>query len=215
MGIAKGFFITFEGIEGSGKSTQIASLSSFLKKKITKKVFLTREPGGTKISEKIRKLVIDDLDKKSNPLTELFLLFAARAEHYDLIKDFLSKGYIVLCDRYVDSTIAYQHYNGSIKLEVIRYLQKLIDKNKKPDLTFLLDVDPLITKFRISKRKKVLDRFDRESLSTMRIIKKGFLKIAKSNKKRVKIISEKLSIKEVQKKIQYIALSHIKNAKYK
>ena len=215
MGISKGFFVTFEGIEGSGKSTQIAELSSFLKKKITKKVFLTREPGGTKISEKIRKLVIDDLDKKSNPLTELFLLFAARAEHYDLIKDFLSKGYIVLCDRYVDSTIAYQHYNGSIKLEVIRYLQKLIDKNKKPDLTFLLDVDPLITKFRISKRKKVLDRFDRESLSTMRIIKKGFLKIAKSNKKRVKIISEKLSIKEVQKKIQYIALSHIKNAKYK
>ena len=215
MGISKGFFVTFEGIEGSGKSTQIAELSSFLKKKITKKVFLTREPGGTKISEKIRKLVIDDLDKKSNPLTELFLLFAARAEHYDLIKDFLSKGYIVLCDRYVDSTIAYQHYNGSIKLEVIRDLQKLIDKNKKPDLTFLLDVDPLITKFRISKRKKVLDRFDRESLSTMRIIKKGFLKIAKSNKKRVKIISEKLSIKEVQKKIQYIALSHIKNAKYK
>ena len=79
MGIDRGFFITFEGIEGSGKSTQIALLSSFLKKKITKKIFLTREPGGTKISEKIRKLVINDLDEKSNSLTELLLLFAARA----------------------------------------------------------------------------------------------------------------------------------------
>ena len=85
MGLKKGFFITFEGIEGSGKTTQIKLLYKYLKKK-TKKVYLTREPGGTKISEKIRSLVIKDLSNNTNPLTELFLLFAARAEHFDLIK---------------------------------------------------------------------------------------------------------------------------------
>jgi dTMP kinase len=121
MGINKGLFVTFEGIEGSGKSTHIKSLAVFLKKK-KKKVFLTREPGGTKISEKIRSLVIQDLNNQSNPLTELFLLFAARAEHYDVIKDKLKKGYIVLCDRYLDSTMAYQHYNGHIQTKTINYL---------------------------------------------------------------------------------------------
>ena len=102
-------------------------LYTFLKNNISKKIFLTREPGGTKISEKIRKIVIKDLDSSNNPLTELFLLFAARAEHYDLIKKKLNDGFIVLCDRYLDSTIAYQHFNGTIELKIINYLQKLID----------------------------------------------------------------------------------------
>ena len=209
MGIAKGFFITFEGIEGSGKSTQIASLSSFLKKKITKKVFLTREPGGTKISEKIRKLVINDLDEKSNSLTELLLLFAARAEHYYLIIEKLNKNYIVLCDLYIDSTIAYQHYNGDIKLDVINYLQKLIDPKNKPDLTILLDIDPIVSKSRILKRNKKLDRFDKESVSKMSKIRKAFLKIAKLNKKRVIVISNNLSKKDVQTNVQHQVLKFI------
>ena len=209
MGIDRGFFITFEGIEGSGKSTQIALLSSFLKKKITKKVFLTREPGGTKISEKIRKLVINDLDEKSNSLTELLLLFAARAEHYDLIREKLNNNYIVLCDRYIDSTVAYQHYNGDIKLDVINYMQKLIDPKNKPDLTILLDIDPVVSKSRILKRNKKLDRFDKESVGKMNKIRKAFLKIAKLNKKRVIVISNNLSKKDVQTNVQNQVLKFI------
>lgn len=202
MGINKDLFITFEGIEGSGKSTQIKLLANFIKTKIRKKVFLTREPGGTKISEKIRKLVINDLHSKSNSLTELFLLFAARAEHYDLIKDKLNKGYIVLCDRYVDSTIAYQHYNGNIKLEVINYIQKLIDKDQKPNLTFLLDISPSLGKERISKRSKKKDRFDKEPVNRMNKIRSAFKKIALLNKNRIVLISNHLPKAVVQANIQ-------------
>ena len=202
MGIDKGLFVTFEGIEGSGKSTQIKLLANFIKSKIKKKVFLTREPGGTKISEKLRKLVIHDLHSKSNSLTELFLLFAARAEHYDLIKNKLNKGYIVLCDRYVDSTIAYQHYNGNIKLEVINYIQKLIDKGHKPNLTFLLDINPSLGKKRMSKRNKKKDRFDKEPVNKMNKVRKAFKKIALLNKNRIVLIPNHLPKAVVQANIQ-------------
>lgn len=205
MGINHGVFITFEGIEGSGKSTLIKSLYFFLKKNISKKIFLTREPGGTKISEKIRKIVINDLNDSNNPLTELFLLFAARAEHYDLIKKKINNGYIVLCDRYIDSTIAYQHFNGLIDLKTINYFQRLIDKNTKPDLTILLDVKPAISKKRMLLRKKKLDRFDNESLKKMSIVRNGFLKIAKLNKKRIIVINnnldQNLSFEKIKSKI--------------
>ena len=209
MGIDRGVFITFEGIEGSGKSTQIKSLYTFLKNNISKKIFLTREPGGTKISEKIRKIVIKDLDSSSNPLTELFLLFAARAEHYDLIKKKLNDGFIVLCDRYLDSTIAYQHFNGTIDLKIINYLQKLIDKNIKPNLTILLDVKPSLSKKRMYLRKKKLDRFDNESLKKMEIVRKGFLKIAKLNKKRIVVINNNLDQNASERKIKSKILNYL------
>ena len=209
MGINRGVFITFEGIEGSGKSTQIKSLYTFLKNNISKKIFLTREPGGTKISEKIRKIVIKDLDSSSNPLTELFLLFAARAEHYDLIKKKLNDGFIVLCDRYLDSTIAYQHFNGTIELKIINYLQKLIDKNIKPNLTILLDVKPSLSKKRMHLRKKKLDRFDNESLKKMEIVRKGFLKIAELNKKRIVVINNNLDQDASERKIKSKILNYL------
>jgi dTMP kinase len=209
MGIDRGVFITFEGIEGSGKSTQIKSLYTFLKNNISKKIFLTREPGGTKISEKIRNIVIKDLDSSNNPLTELFLLFAARAEHYDLIKKKLNDGFIVLCDRYLDSTIAYQHFNGTIELKIINYLQKLIDKNIKPNLTILLDVKPSISKKRMHLRKKKFDRFDNESLKKMEIVRKGFLKIAKLNKKRIVVINNNLDQDASERKIKSKILNYL------
>lgn len=209
MGVNKGAFITFEGIEGSGKSTQIKLLASYLKKEISKKIFLTREPGGTVISEKIRSLVINHLNQKSNPLTELFLLFAARAEHFDLIKQKLKEGYIVLCDRYLDSTLAYQHYTGSIPLKYINYLQLLIDKNQKPNLTILLDLHPNVGKKRIIRRNKKLDRFDRESVEKMNLIRKAFLKIYKLNKNRIILVSNNLSKKEVQNNIRTIVLKYL------
>lgn len=210
MGVkTTGFFITFEGIEGSGKSTQIKLLASYLKKNFSKKIFLTREPGGTKISEKIRSLVINDLNDKSNPLTELFLLFAARAEHFDLIKKKLKQNYIVLCDRYIDSTVAYQHYTGSISLKDINYLQLLLDNNQKPNLTVLLDLDPKIGKQRIIKRNKKLDRFDKESVKKMDLIRRAFLKIHRLNKKRIVLVSNNLSKNQVRNNIRKIVLKYL------
>ena len=197
MGIRKkGKFITFEGIEGSGKSTQIKLLKNYIEKKLKKKVFLTREPGGTSISEKIRKLIINDLKDNHNPYAELYLIFAARALHFDVIKKKIDKGYFVLCDRYIDSTIAYQHYNGSIDLNLIKIIQSKIHSNKLPNITFLLDINPQISKQRLLKRGKKLDRFDKLSLKRMRLVRNGFLKLAKIDKKRVVIVKNDIN-KEV------------------
>lgn len=211
MGLKKGFFITFEGIEGSGKTTQIKLLYKYLKKK-TKKIYLTREPGGTKISEKIRSLVIKDLSNNSNPLTELFLLFAARAEHFDLIKKKIKEKYIVLCDRYINSTIAYQHYKGKINLKLINLIQANVDKGQKPNLTFLLDINPKITKDRILNRKKIIDRFDSDSLKNMNLIRNSFLKISKKFKKRINVINGSNEKKIVHNKIKFITENYLKNA---
>lgn len=193
MGLKKGLFITFEGIEGSGKSTQIKLLENFIKKNITKKVFLTREPGGTKVSEKLRNIIINDLTEKSNPYSELFLIFAARTEHYELIKKKINLGYIVLCDRYIDSTISYQHYNGSIPIKIINKLQQLIDKRKQPNITFLLNIDVKISRNRINSRKRKLDRFDRLSIYRMKKIRNAFLKIYKNNRKRIFLVNNNLN----------------------
>ena len=114
-----------------------------------------------------------------------------------------------MCDRYIDSTVAYQHYNGNIKLDVINYMQKLIDPKNKPDLTILLDIDPVVSKSRILKRSKKLDRFDKESVGKMNKIRKAFLKIAKLNKKRVIVISNNLSKKDVQTNVQNQVLKFI------
>ena len=196
MGLKKGFFVTFEGIEGSGKTTQIKLLENYIKKNITKKVFLTREPGGTKVSEKLRKIIINDLNEKSNPYSELFLIFAARAEHYELIKKKIHLGFVVLCDRYVDSTIAYQHYNGSIPIKTINNLQRMIDNKIAPNLTFLLNLDVKKSKHRMKSRNKKLDRFDKYSINKMKKIGDAFLKIYKKNKKRIILVNNNLTIND-------------------
>jgi len=124
MAIKKPFFICFEGVEGSGKSTQAKLLYKFIKKNITKNVILTREPGGTLFSEKIRNLM---LDKKTNisPLTEFFLLMAARNEHItSKINFYLKKNFIIICDRFFYSTLAYQHYFEGMDNKFIFSIQK-------------------------------------------------------------------------------------------
>ena len=109
MGLNKGILITFEGIEGSGKSTQINRIYKYLKKNNIKCI-KTREPGGTKLSEKIRKLIINELKNNEDNLTELLLLFASRSNHFLKMSKYLKKNYVVICDRYIDSTYVYQHY---------------------------------------------------------------------------------------------------------
>jgi dTMP kinase len=201
MAIKKSFFICFEGVEGSGKSTQAKLLYKFIKKKITKNVILTREPGGTLFSEKIRNLM---LDKKTNisPLTEFFLLMAARNEHIiSKINFYLKKNFIIICDRFFYSTLAYQHYLEGMDKKFIFSIQKKIFNNVHPDITFLIDLNKKESKVRINKRTKKTNKFDKLSSYHFNKIRNGFLKISKMYKNKIVLIKGSKSLIEIQNEI--------------
>lgn len=204
MGLKKGILITFEGIEGCGKSTQINKLYNFFKKNNIKCI-KTREPGGTKISEKIRKVIIEDLKNNEDNLTELLLLFASRSNHIIKISQYLKKNYIVICDRYIDSTYVYQHYEQGQSLKLINLLQKKIENKTKPFITFFLDIPVTVSKKRLSNRKK-LDRFDKYSIVKLNNLRNSFLKLSKKFKRIVKIDANN-NINVVHKEI----IKHLSN----
>ena len=144
----KGLFITIEGPDGSGKSTQIEKLRVYLEKKGYKAI-LTREPGGTEISEKIRNIILDKNNKEMNNMTEALLYAASRAQHVaEVIKPALEMGETVICDRFIDSSIAYQGYGRGIG-EPVRVINEYAVAGCMPDITFLLKLDPRIGKGRI------------------------------------------------------------------
>ena len=188
-------FITFEGGEGSGKSTQIR----LFKKKLSKigNVILTREPGGTKESELIRKILVKGKETKFSDEVEILLLYAARKDHLDkvIIPNLKKKNY-VLCDRYIDSTFAYQAKGKRSNLKLIRLLNKSITGNLLPSLTFYLDIDPSkgIRRSKRSSNKEL--RFENMPLSYHRQIRQNFLKLSKKHKRIVKIDAS-LSKKEI------------------
>jgi len=201
MAIKRPFFICFEGVEGSGKSTQAKLLYKFIKKNITKNVILTREPGGTLFSEKIRNLM---LDKKTNisPLTEFFLLMAARNEHIiSKINFYLKKKFIIICDRFFYSTLAYQHYLEGMDRKFIFRIQKKIFNKVHPDITFLIDLNKKESKIRINKRAKKTNKFDKLSSYHFNKIRNGFLKISKIYKNKIVLIKGNKSLNEIQKVI--------------
>ncbi len=198
MAIKRPFFICFEGVEGSGKSTQAKLLYKFIKKNITKNVILTREPGGTLFSEKIRNLM---LDKKTNisPLTEFFLLMAARNEHIiSKINFYLKKKFIIICDRFFYSTLAYQHYLEGMDRKFIFSIQKKIFNKVHPDITFLIDLNKKESKIRINKRSKKTNKFDKLSSYHFNKIRNGFLKISKMYKNKIVLIKGNNSLNEIQ-----------------
>jgi len=201
MAIKKSFFISFEGVEGSGKSTQAKLLYKYIKDNISKKVILTREPGGTKFSERIRNILLDNNFKK-NPLTEFFLLMAARNDHVvNKINYYLKKNFIIVCDRFYYSTLAYQHYLEGMNKKFIYETQKKIFKNIYPDITFLIDLNEKESKIRIKKRIKKINRFDKLSNYHFNKIRNGFLKIAKIYKKKVILINGSKSLNEIKNEV--------------
>ena len=185
MGLEKGNLITFEGIEGSGKSTQLHEVYKFLKKRKIKCI-KTREPGGTRLAEKIRKLIIKDLKNNEDNLTELLLLFAARSNHFLKIKKLIKKGYLVLCDRYIDSTYAYQHYEQGQDIKLINFLQNLISKKSFPKITFFIDIPIKISKLRV-KGRGALDRFDQYGEKKLNKLRKSFINLTKKHNRIIKI----------------------------
>ncbi len=202
-------FITFEGVEGSGKTTQIRRLKRYLVRKgFACKV--TREPGGPPISEKIRKILLDPQNRKLTPLSEFLLYEASRAQHVEeVIKPLLKKGTIVLCDRFNDATLAYQGYGRKIDLHLIRTLNRLASQGIKPDLTFLLDcpsdlgLKRALQRNRMSKNERE-GRFEKEKIPFHHRVRKGYLEIAKKEPHRVKVIDTRAGEEKVFEKIREV-----------
>ena len=189
--------IVFEGIEGSGKSYHISNVSKYLKKNDIAHIKI-REPGGSLNSEKIRKLI---LDKNSNfdKNTDLLLYLAARNENIHILKEYYKKK-IILIDRFIDSTIAYQHYGFGVDLKVINHLNSFILKTFKVDFTFLNVVNEKNMLKRLKLRRK-LNRYDKFHKKFYKSVQKGFLKIASKNKRKYQIIDSNLNIKDNETKI--------------
>ena len=195
--MSKNPIIVFEGIEGSGKSLHIDNVVQYLKK--NKKNFIKiREPGGSKNSEKIRKIILNNKSNFSKN-TDLLLYLAARSENIDKIIKRNYKKKIILIDRFVDSTIAYQHYGMSVDLKLINSINKFLLKNINVSFTFLNLVNEKNMKLRLSKREN-LNRYDKFKMSFYKSVQLGFIKIANKDKKKYLKINSNLDI-SLNKKI--------------
>jgi len=202
-------FITFEGVEGSGKTSQIQRLKKYLLQKgIPCKI--TREPGGCPISEKVRKILLNPGHREMVPMSELLLYEAARAQHVkDVIKPFLKKGGVVLCDRFNDATIAYQGYGRKMDLALVKRLNHISSQGIKPDVTFLLDCPSDVGLKRALQRNRMLkqekeERFEKEKLPFHQRVRKGYLAIAKKEPSRVRVIDTREGEDKVFEKIRKI-----------
>ena len=209
----KSLFVTFEGIEGSGKSYQSRKLYKNLKKKNIS-VILTREPGGTESAEKIRRVILDDYfhhdsKEKFNKNTDTLLYLAARNEHIEnKIKPAISKKKIVICDRFVDSTLAYQVYGKGVNKKLVNSVHKYILGNIKPDLTFILKVKISKALQRLKNRKRK-NRYDKFSKNFYIKVQNAFLKLARKNKKRYFVLDNSKDSNVIEKIIMKKFLSKL------
>ena len=197
----KGLFITFEGTDGSGKTTQIKLLEEYMQGK-GYEVVLSREPGGTRISEIIRDLVLDPRNKEIVPLTEMILYAASRAQHVaEVIEPAVEKGKIVICDRYVDSSYAYQGGGRGMDLKIIADVNRIAINGTVPDITFFLDIDP-----EISVRRRInstgADRIEQEKLDFHRRVYDGYKKLSILYPERIKTIDAAKSIEEISSQVR-------------
>ena len=177
--------VTFEGIDGCGKTTQINLISNILKAKDVKH-FVLREPGGTKISEKIRKILLDKHNDISS-ITETLLFLSARSQMvHEIIKPKLKKDKIILCDRFIDSTVAYQGYGHNLNVDIINSLNLFAIDEVMPNLTFFLDVDPIVAYERLN--AKSLDRMELKGIDYLTKVREGYLNIVNLNPDRFKKI---------------------------
>ena len=181
----KCLFITFEGSEGSGKSTQARLAFHYLKNKKFPVIFL-REPGGVAISEAIRKILLEVKNTRMTDECETLLYMAARSQVIEeVIVPALKKGKVVLCDRFLDSTVVYQGYGNGVDIDFIKTLGQFVTKGISPDLTLLFDIE---TKRGLSRKGSVKDRIELRSLAYHQRVRNGYLQLAKANSQRIKVI---------------------------
>lgn len=194
-----GKFITIEGCDGSGKTTQSQLLEKYLRVKQVPCLF-TREPGGTEISEQIRKIILNKENENMNWRTEALLYAASRAQLVgEKIVPALHKGLHVVCDRYIDSTLAYQGYGRGLSLEELKRINYFAAGGLKPDVTFLLDIDPEETFQRKAGQEK--DRLEKEKIEFHQKVRYGYLELARLEPERFKIIKATQSIEEIHREI--------------
>jgi len=193
----KGLFITFEGVDGCGKTTQMSLLAEFLSAK-GYSIVITREPGAKGLGEQLRKILLN-YDGVVSDRCESFLFLADRAQNIDtIVKPAIEAGKIVLCDRHTDSTVAYQGYGRELDLTEIKNLNKIATNGIKPDLTFVFDIDIETSMKRVGKDK---DRMESAGIDFHNRVRKGYLKIAQQEPERVKIIDSSKSIQDINKKV--------------
>lgn len=200
---ARGMFITFEGIEGAGKTTNIAYIAEQIKNH-GHEVLLTREPGGTKIGENIRDILISKEYPQMHHDTELLLMFAARSEHlHKKIIPALNDGIWVLCDRFTDASFAYQGAGRGIDTSKIECLENLVQGAIRPDVTFLFDLEAEVGLARAKNRGEV-DRFEQEDIDFFSRIRTEYLKLSKNNEQRFKVIQAGHELEVVQQQIKVL-----------
>jgi len=211
----RGIFITFEGIEGSGKTTQIEDLARRLKGK--NEIVLTREPGGTPLADAIRQTLLAQSSQGMLPETELLLYELARRDHIEeIIRPALERGAVILCDRFTDATLAYQGYARGLPLQKIEWLNNVATGGLKPDRTFLFDLPVTEGLKRAHGRKKMLDRFDRESEIFHQKVREGYLTLARQHKKRFYVLDANRSrdtvFQELRREVEKLLASRARPA---
>lgn len=193
----KSRFITVEGIEGVGKTSNIENIAAFLDQAGIKFV-LTREPGGTTVAELIRDLLLQNHQEKIDEVAELLLVFASRAQHIaQVIKPALAGGQWVICDRFTDATYAYQGGGRGLSSGTIAILESLVQQQLRPDLTFILDLDPEIGLRRASRRGE-LDRFEQEKIEFFNRVRSAYLERAAADPHRCKVVDASQELDKVQ-----------------
>ena len=194
---SKSLFVTFEGIEGSGKSYQSKKLYRKLKK-LGYPVLYTREPGGCKSAETIRNIILTGKKNKFNILTDTLLYLASRNEHInEFLSPALKKNKIIICDRFIDSTEAYQSYGRGINKSLINFLHKFIIRDIKPNITFLLKLN--VTKaFKRMNKRKIKNRYDQFSKKFYQKVQNGFINISKRKKRKFVVLDTSIDTKETE-----------------
>jgi len=197
----RGVLITFEGVEGSGKSTQMRRLERWLRREGYRPE-ITREPDGTALGMAVRRL-FERPGVKPQPLAEVFLFMAARHQHVaERVRPWLRAGRVVLCDRYTDATVAYQGYGRGVDAQLIRELNVQATGGVLPDLTLLFDLDPALGFRRIGARR--LDHFEREKLAFHRRVRRGYLELMRADPKRVRRVDASADPAAVERRVRAI-----------
>ena len=195
--MTKGLFITFEGADGCGKTTQLMLLAKYLKSKGLE-VIVTREPGARGLGEKIREILLN-YDGEVSSQAEAFLFLADRAQHIDVIVNpAVESGKIVLCDRHTDSTVAYQGYGRGLDIDRIKMLNNLATGDRRPDLTIVFDIDVETSMARVGAEK---DRMESAGTEFFNRVRNGYLKIAELEPERVKVLNATKSVEDIHKEV--------------
>ena len=206
-----GFFITLEGGEGAGKSTNLRWIQAWLLERGID-CLCTREPGGTALSEKIRSLILTDSGEPLDSTAELLLIFAARAQHLsEVIKPALNEGKVVLCDRFTDSTFAYQGWGQQRDLSAIGELEHLVQDGLQPDLTLLFDLPTTEGMHRVRSRNRALDRMEKQKMDFFQRVREGYLQRAAQDPARFVVVDAMQSLPLVQTQLNTALCERLKH----